>query len=143
MAIVIGPTPPGTGVIAPATSPTGPKSTSPTRPSSVRLMPTSMTVAPCFTMSAVIMRARPTAAADLGQVARARVADRDGGAAMQQQERHRLADDVRAADDDRVGPLELHPGRIEQLHDAGGRAGDEPGLPGNEPADVQRVEAVD
>ena len=32
IAIVIGPTPPGTGVIAPATSLTASKSTSPTRP---------------------------------------------------------------------------------------------------------------
>src|SRR4051794_14556632 len=44
-AIVIGPTPPGTGVIAEATS-TAPGSTSPTRPASVRLMPTSTTTAP-------------------------------------------------------------------------------------------------
>src|SRR3546814_12385681 len=43
-AIVIGPTPPGTGVIAPAWLAEPSKSTSPTSPSSVRLMPTSITV---------------------------------------------------------------------------------------------------
>ena len=55
-AMVIGPTPPGTGVIAPASAATASKSTSPTSfvlPSSraMRLMPTSMTVAPGFTQS--------------------------------------------------------------------------------------------
>ena len=62
IAIVIGPTPPGTGVIAPATSLTGSKSTSPTRPSSVRLVPTSITVAPGLTISAPTIRGEPTAA---------------------------------------------------------------------------------
>src|SRR5690606_7895637 len=55
-AIVIGPTPPGTGVIAPATSTAEAKSTSPTSlvlpsPASIRLMPTSITVAPGFSQS--------------------------------------------------------------------------------------------
>src|SRR5207249_5985974 len=60
-AIVIGPTPPGTGVMNPATSATA-GSTSPRNPSSVRLMPTSITVAPGFTMSGVTSHGRPTAA---------------------------------------------------------------------------------
>src|SRR5205814_10512926 len=46
MAMVMGPTPPGTGVMAPATAAALSNSTSPTRPVSVRLTPTSMTVAP-------------------------------------------------------------------------------------------------
>ncbi len=62
IAIVIGPTPPGTGVIAPATSATASKSTSPTRPSSVRFVPTSITVAPGLTISAVTNPGEPTAA---------------------------------------------------------------------------------
>jgi hypothetical protein len=45
-AIVIGPVPPGIGVIAPATACTASKSTSPTMPASVREMPTSITAAP-------------------------------------------------------------------------------------------------
>ncbi len=50
-AMVMGPTPPGTGVMAPATLTASANATSPTRrvlPSapSIRLMPTSMTVAP-------------------------------------------------------------------------------------------------
>src|SRR5581483_4384868 len=60
-AIVIGPTPPGTGVKYAATS-SAPGSTSPTRPASVRLMPTSMTRLPAFTMSAVTSAGTPTAA---------------------------------------------------------------------------------
>ena len=44
-AIVMGPTPPGTGVIALATLETSSKSTSPTRPESVLLIPTSITIA--------------------------------------------------------------------------------------------------
>ncbi len=50
MARVMGPTPPGTGVMYDALSTTASKSTSPTiLPFSSRLMPISMTTAPCFT----------------------------------------------------------------------------------------------
>ena len=62
MATVIGPTPPGTGEIQPATSLTDPKSTSPTSLPSTRLIPTSITAAPGRTMSAVISPGLPTAA---------------------------------------------------------------------------------
>src|SRR5579862_1892703 len=51
--IVIGPTPPGTGVIAPATSLTLAKSTSPTSLLSTRVVPTSITTAPGLTISAL------------------------------------------------------------------------------------------
>ena len=46
MVMVIRPTPPGTGVIHPATSRTASKSTSPTTLTSTRLMPTTITIAP-------------------------------------------------------------------------------------------------
>ena len=50
--MVIGPTPPGTGVIQAARSHAAPKSTSPTSfPSGERLMPTSITAAPGLTIS--------------------------------------------------------------------------------------------
>ena len=62
IAIVIGPTPPGTGVMARALCRTASKSTSPTRPSSVRLVPTSMTTTPSRTMSSVTVPRLPTAA---------------------------------------------------------------------------------
>src|SRR5262249_53075344 len=61
IAIVIGPPPPGTGVIAAATSATASRSTSPTKPSSVRLVPTSITTAPGLTASAPISRGTPAA----------------------------------------------------------------------------------
>ena len=47
----MGPTPPGTGVIALATLETSSKSTSPTRPVSVLLIPTAIPIAPFFTQS--------------------------------------------------------------------------------------------
>src|SRR6185503_11809056 len=62
IAIVIGPMPPGTGVIACATGSTDAKSTSPVSlPSSLRLTPTSITHAPRLTMSPVTTPARPAA----------------------------------------------------------------------------------
>src|SRR5262249_27022216 len=54
MVMVMGPTPPGTGVMAEASGRTTSKSTSPvSRPSGSRFMPTSTTAAPGRTMSAV------------------------------------------------------------------------------------------
>ena len=106
------------------------KSTSPTRPSSVRLVPTSITTAPSRTMSPVTRPGEPTAAISTSasrqtaaQVARARVAVRDGRVGGQQQLRQRLADQDRAPDHDRPGALELGAGLAQQLHHAGGRAG--------------------
>src|SRR5256885_13661319 len=43
IAMVIGPPPPGTGVIAPGTSRAAPKPPSPTQPAPVRFIPTSIT----------------------------------------------------------------------------------------------------
>ncbi len=63
IAIVIGPTPPGTGVIALATSETSLYATSPQSfPFSSRFIPTSITIAPSLTISAVMNFALPTAA---------------------------------------------------------------------------------
>src|SRR5205085_10268305 len=68
--LVLGPTPPGTGVIAPATALTEAKSTSPTirlRPSgsAAGLIPTSVTVAPRLPQSADPTPGRPSAAMSL------------------------------------------------------------------------------
>ena len=93
IAIVIGPTPPGTGVISRARSARG-RRTRRRRPgpSSVRLMPTSITTAPALTQSPRTSSGTPDggdehvgAAADRGEVARARVADRDGRVGGEQQ----------------------------------------------------------
>ena len=62
MAMVILPTPPGTGEIHPAFSFTCSKSTSPQSFPFTRLMPTSSTAAPSLTISAVTNRGLPTAA---------------------------------------------------------------------------------
>ena len=68
MAMVIGPTPPGTGVIQPATWLADAKSTSPRSlpasgsPSGTRLMPTSTTIAPGLSIAPVSVPRRPTAA---------------------------------------------------------------------------------
>ena len=63
IAIVIGPTPPGTGVIAPATGSADAKSTSPTSVfGAIRFMPTSITTAPGFIISPVMKFGIPTAA---------------------------------------------------------------------------------
>ena len=76
-------------------------------------MPTSITTAPSLTQSPCTSSGPPDggdqhvgAAADPGEVARARVAGRHGGVAGQQQRRDRLADEVRAADHDGLGALE-------------------------------------
>ena len=70
IAMVIGPTPPGTGVMYPAFGSTESKSTSPQSfPSSMRLMPTSMTIAPSFTMSAVTNFGLPMATTRISALA--------------------------------------------------------------------------
>ena len=60
--MVIGPTPPGTGVKALATFETSSKATSPTIPFSVLLIPTSITIVSFFTQSPFISSGIPTAA---------------------------------------------------------------------------------
>jgi hypothetical protein len=62
---------------------------------------------------------------------------------LQQQQRHRLADDVAAADHDRLGAGELDARALEQVDDSIGRAGLEALRADDQPADVDRVEAVD
>ena len=62
MVIVMGPTPPGTGVSHPATGETLSKSTSPQSfPAALRFIPTSMTTAPGLTIFPVTNPALPTA----------------------------------------------------------------------------------
>ena len=61
-AIVIGPTPPGTGVNAFATLDTSSNATSPTIPLSVLLIPTSITIASFLIQSALTSSGIPTAA---------------------------------------------------------------------------------
>ena len=75
--------------------------------------------------------------------------DADRAVLAQQQLRHRLADDVGAADDDRLAAGEAigSQGLAQQVQAAVGRAGDQQvvgqgAAAGEQPADVERVEAV-
>ena len=97
-----------------------------------RLIPTSTTVAPGLTKSGVTNAGRPSAAtrmsasaARLRQIDRPRVADRHRRVPVQQQQRHRLPDDVAAADDDGARAGDRDPRPFEQFDDARRRARDE------------------
>ena len=91
------------------------KSTSPTSPSSNRLIPTSITTAPGLMYPAPSSLGTPTAA--IRTSARAQTAARSRSASgtsspsrcARAAARDRLADEIRAADDDRLGALELEP----------------------------------
>ena len=83
-----------------------------------RLMPTSITMAPGLIQSPRIISGLPMAATSrsarrqtAGQIARLGMADGDGGVLVEQQLRHRLADDVGAADHHRLQPGERAPAR--------------------------------
>ena len=95
-------------------------------------MPTSTTAAPGLTKSRVTNAGRPIAATRMSASARdprqidgARMADRDGRVAVQQQQRHRLADDVAAADDDGARAGDRHVRSLEQFDHARRRARNE------------------
>ena len=151
IAIVIGPTPPGTGVIHAARSwpPRNRRRRRACRPA-LRLMPTSMTIAPGLIQSPCTNYGLPTAATsdvrlahDARQIARRRMADRHRAARHQQLERHRPADDVRLPDDHRVLADEILAGLREQAHAAVRRARTQHRALQHQPADVVRMEAVD
>ena len=169
IAIVSGPTPPGTGVIAPATSATSgctsPTSTDPcarTARAADALREKSL----CATLgighevdadvddrrarlderSAARSPGRPSAAtrmsavaATAGKILRARMANRHGRVAMQQKHRDRLADDVAAADDDRMLAGDVDAAALQQFDDAGRRARDQIGAILHQPPDVRRA----
>ena len=149
-AMVIGPTPPGTGVIAPATSRR-------LREGDVadelrlalagghRLMPTSITTAPGLTQSPRTISGRPTAATRMsarrqtaGQIARPRMGDRDGAVLVRAAAAPSACRRCRAADHDRLEPGEIRPHRFDQHQAAERRAGHKPGSAGREPPGIQR-----
>ena len=112
-------------------------------------MPTSITVAPGFTKSRVIMPARADGgdqnigpAAHSRQVASLRMADGDGGIGVQQQHGSGLADDVAASDDHGVLPSDGDVATLQNLDDPGGRARHQAGALGRKEADVHGMEAV-
>ncbi len=77
------------------------------------------------------------------EILRARVADRHGRMLSEEEHRHRLADDLAAADDDRLLPSQLHSVLLEHHHHTRGRSRDEERLAEIQTAGVQNVEAVD
>ena len=152
--MVIGPTPPGTGVIAPATAAALSKSTSPTSfvfPStSIRLMPTSITVAPGLIQSPFTISGRPTAATTMSArrttPGRSRV--REWAIVTVQLSPssklgHRLADDVRPADHHGLHPRQVAVKVAQQHQAAKRRAGHHGLLPRPQQPHVRDVEAVD
>ena len=96
----------------------------------MRFMPTSITTAPGLTASAPSSRGTPTAAtrtsARRQTAARSRVREWQTvtvAFAASSRPRDRHADQLRAADDDRLRALQLDPLVAQQLHHAGRRAG--------------------
>jgi hypothetical protein len=156
-AIVIGPTPPGTGVIAPATSEADVEFHVADQTRLSRLLgmrhpgdadvdhrrPGFDPIAPHHLRPADGRDEDVGAAADLGQVLRARMGDRDRAVFPQQKLRHRFAKQVRAPDDDRLFARE----RVEPVPAA---ASDTPAacnLPGHLPrwpeARIRHAQPVD
>jgi hypothetical protein len=147
---VIGPTPPGMGVILEARRETLSKSQSPTsRRQGSRFIPTSMTKAPVLTIGPTIKLGQPAAATRMSSRmvncarSRACMADRCRGVALHEHECHRLADDVAGTDNDGIPTGHFDSCMIEEPHDTIGRAGRKDRLTDDEAADVVEMKAVD
>ena len=151
MVMVIGPTPPGTGVIQAAFSRAESKSTSPhSLPSGRRLMPTSMTTAPGLIMSPVTMRGLPVATTRTSArrvwLARSRVF-----------EVQIVTVALRLSSMIAIGlptmllrptttaslPCQLHPDAVQHRHAPSRRAGRKAGFADHQAAHVLDVKAVD
>jgi hypothetical protein len=133
MVIVIGPTPPGTGVMCEATSLDAVEIDVAAQLAFVVAVHADVDHdrARLDHVGGHVLR-RPTADHDdvglAGVVAQVRgraMAYGHGGVGLQEQQRHRLADRVRAADHDRVLAAQIDAGGLDQLHAAVGRAGAE------------------
>ena len=70
------------------------------------------------------------------------MADGDGGIGVHQQQRHRFADDVAAAEDDGVCAFDGDGVAAKNFHAAYGRAGDEPGAATDQPAETYGMKTV-
>ena len=151
IAMVIGPTPPGTGVIREAMR-KDPGKVHVAGEFSVgsRLMPTSIDDRSAF-HHACRDQPRPAGGGhedirlsrDGPQIGRPGVADGDSGVALHEQQRHRFADDVAAADDYRVLAVHLDALVIEQAHHAQRRARHKGRPPGDKEPNVDRMKPVD
>ena len=77
------------------------------------------------------------------EIARFRMADGDGGVGVHEEKRHGFADDIAAAEDGCVCAFDWNFAAAEDFHHAERGAGDEIGASGDEAADVEGMEAVD
>ncbi len=150
MALVNGPTPPGTGEMAPTTARALAKSTSPTMPSSTTLMPTSTTDGPELEHGTGDQPGHAGRHDDDvrgprvgGQVPRPRVADGHRRVLAKQEQGRRLADDVASPDDDGVPALDGDAAALEELDGGLCRGRQEPVVALGQQAGVLRVEPVD
>ena len=151
IAMVMGPSPPGTGVIQPARFAASSKPTSPTRlPASVRLMPTSNTAAPGLNPFAG-NEARladggdyEIGALDFGtHILRTRVTHGRRGAREQQLQRHWPADDVRSTDDHGAQPAQRDPIFFREADHAQRRARPQAGPLLSEQSRIDRMKSID
>ena len=150
----MGPTPPGTGVIREATSATPAKWTSPQSRAVVAFVDSDVDDDGAGLDPVGLDLLGPAHRDDedvglpgeRGGVAGRGVADRHGRIAarpfLDEEQGHRLAHELRSAQDDRVGAAGLDPRVEQQLADAQRRAGDEPRTALRQQAEVLRVEAV-
>ena len=150
--MVMGPTPPGTGVIAPATS----AAAGSTSPHEARALAVQHAVDADVDHRGAgrdpvgLDHGGPARRGDhdlgpahhRGQVAGARVRDRHGAGVREQERRHRLADDVRAPDDHRLTPRQVAEMRAQEHQAAQGRAGHQRPASGAQEPDIRDVEAV-
>ena len=145
-----GPTPPGTGVIADATSTAEAKSTSPTMATVDEVDADVDDDRPGFSIAPVTRPGRPAATTTMSARAtcaarsrRPRVADRHRRVLADEQEGGRHPDDRRPTDDDRVATGHRDPGAAQDLDRRVGRRRQEAVVAEPEETGVERVDPVD
>src|SRR5205807_6412131 len=82
------------------------------------------------------------AADDAGKIARFGMADGDSSVGVHEEQRHRFANDVAAAEDDGVGSLDGNIVAAKNFHASGGGAGDETFASADEFAEIDGVKTV-
>ena len=129
--MVIGPTPPGTGVMAEARLLASANSTSPTSFfSPTRFTPTSITTAPSF-IPFDHLRFAGSGDQDVGhadpggEIPGSRMAEGNSGVLLQAHERHRFADNIGAADHNHLLAGQINPRFLQHHHHAVRGAGSE------------------
>ena len=150
IATVIGPTPPGTGVMNEARRSAAAYSTSPTSVAADAIDAdvdhdrAGLDPFAAHQLGAADRRDDDVGSAHLrGEVRRARMAHDHRRVALEQHHGDRLADEHRATDDDGMQAVRIGAGPIEEIHAADRRARPQTGAPGEQRALVQRMQPVD